>query len=161
MRVTLDDKVMKGFLIGLGFVKPKHPTDESIPDKLMDDDCVPIDGRKNVEPYDPNKRKVSMRRERIYHYSQGFREGDTEAKPYVLEETVIFEKKGVEAGLTHHPERNFERQGTQIHCNAPDLEAQLERELSRLPSTVKVQEKLRVIYNHLLGYVPVPIPIQL
>ena len=143
MGVTLDDKVMKGFLISLGFNAPHSSVDENIPETFATASGDPIIiARLITDAYGPNKKKISMKRTRIYEGSN------------VLEETISFAKKNVEAGLTYHPFKNFERQETQIHCNTPELEAQIERGLKNLPANVKVQEQLQIIYDKLLGYVP-------
>ena len=136
--------VMKGFLISLGFNTPDSSADERLSDFLGTADGDPIIvANCNVETYGPNKRKISMKRTRVHNGS------------YVLEEGITFSKKGVEAGLTYHPERNFERQGTNLHCNTPDLEAQIGRDLAKLPKNAKMQEQLRIVYGQVLGYSPI------
>ena len=143
MPTALDDKVMNGFLISLGFHKPNYSEEISTPDKhfdLLPDQVMVRRAHKTQRDAYQNKRRVGLVRERTHEAGE------------VYVETLRFSKRSVEAGLTFATDGI--RPYASPHSNMPELETSIREALERLPSQVKIQQKLGIIYGQLLDYKP-------
>ncbi len=144
MPTTLDDKVMNGFLIGLGFNNVKSsqeiPTSELHLDLLSDGASSSGDYHTIRDFYEANKKKVSLLRDRTCSGNN------------VYVDSFTFSKKGAEAGLTFF--MNEKKLEYTAHSDQAELEKSIQRTLSKMPKNQKIQLYLHQVYLQLLDYTP-------
>ena len=149
MSITLDDQVMRGYLISLGFSEIQSSENIPTPDthvELLPDSCFELGDYKTLkEVYPPNKKKIVLERQ-MTHSGK------------VLVETLIFSKKGITIGLTYGMDDTLSRIKPKVitNCNQEDLEELANSGLSKLPPNAKIQQQLSAIYQRLLEYAPQP-----
>jgi len=173
VRKALEDKIVRGFLISLGFTEGKtstasidgaldahakllserfyyignhiiHKEDTSTPEDFKLCYCTLTD------VYEPNKRKISLVRERTYD-PDDIKE-DAKKTPIAILETLRFIKKGIAASLTYSPVSM--RVEPVVDSSNDDLGLAIDNAISRLPRDVTIQQKLSLVYQQLLAYIP-------